>query len=229
MSKILYVTELGSKSFEELGAALEKCPEDQKNRFLLEMGLGKWEIWHQHGKKDLYLHCIDTSNPDHAALGFHHLLDIGNEYAKVLDQFFPRLLSPRVHVDNVIQIDCYTPENRPSTLYTFCYALPLLRDKLSEHKEQCREAMGDKKDQTIQGCKLFGMAHLSKWVQDSDQGYWLLHYQEITKPMELSRDRFLRFKDNPGAIKTTEGLREQTGVSYEELFPFVERVFTIEA
>lgn len=199
-----------------------------KIEFQQKLGLNCWQLWIQEGPGDQYfcIQYLECQNPIQLSEVFKNEWRNQNGYALWLNHLFQTYFSCYSHLMNlslkIEQVLDLPIHSHPIEGYDFCYMLPLLPQKLEEHKEYCRLAMSDKKESTIAACKAFGMIHLQKWIQETSSQYYVLYYQKMTQPSEKARQAFLALKDNPKALQATQTLREQTGLSFEELSPKVE-------
>jgi hypothetical protein len=147
-----------------------------------------------------------------------------NPFAGWLNEVFQRHLSPEysllnsmLKVDQVLHLSI--DPAHPSQGFDLCYLLPLLPHKVDAHLEYCRAAMNEKKEPTIAACKSFGMVDLKKWIQVSPLRSYVLYYQKMAEPIDQDKEDFLALKDDPKALQATQTLRDQTGLTFEELSP----------
>ena len=180
-------------------------------------GIDRWQLWIQNGPSNAqfcihYLECQDSTTCSMQLLQKH----LSNDYS---------LLSPHCRVEKVLDL---VIDSTPSEGYELVYLLPLLPNKVIEHREYCRLAMNERREATVAACKTFGMIHMKKWIQQSPSGDYVLYYQKMNKPLDEVRTAFLSLKDDPKALHTTKSLREQTGLSFEELSPRVTCINVIE-
>lgn len=164
---------------------------------------------------------------DQVKAAFQRLLENKNSYALTIQKYFPDLSVRINRVEQVLELDFYEKEQVPSSLFPFCYALPIFPEKIEEHHIYCHQAMNEKKNQTIQACKSFGMIHLRKWIQENDNGNYILYYQIANTPFSQCREHFLSLETNQKAQEATRSLREQTGLKFSELCPIVNCVYTL--
>lgn len=202
--------------------------ESDKRDFQQALGVDCWQIWIQEGPRNEHfcIHYIECRSPSELTNAFKNQLVCENPYALWLQAVFQTYLpfeysltQPEIKVGEVL--DLPIDPSYSSRGYDFCYLLPLLPGKLEDHKEYCRLAMNEKREATIAACKAFGMIHLKKWIQESTDKQYVLYYQKMREPAEEARQAFLALKDQPKALQATQTLREQTGVSFEELSPKV--------
>jgi hypothetical protein len=159
--------------------------------------VSKWNLWFQEGPGLLGL-CvqeIECKNPKN----------------------FMNVINPEIKLDPVL--DLAIEANYTKTTHDLCYALPILPEKVEEHRAYCRAAMEENREKTIETCKKFGIVHLTKWIQESPKGAFVVYSQKMTHTPEESREKLLALKNDPDALEGTKLLREQTGVAFENLCP----------
>lgn len=122
----------------------------------LTVGIESWSVWLQMNKiKKYYLHYYQGRSQD---------------------LYVDRLLSFQ-NSEQVLELDFYLPEDLPECTYPYCFFYPLLPDKVEDHREYCRRAMHENREQTTRACQAFGLVHLSKWIQTFNQCYYVLYTQ----------------------------------------------------
>lgn len=201
---------------DKISALIQIIPSHDRDLLHKRLHVESWQQWIQEEK--LCIHCIHYEDPNKFFISFQNLLAQGNSYAQLLDKTFS-LAQLSFHLEKVL--DLMIDPTPDTGGYDFCYALPLLPQHLENHRDYCRKAMHEKKEQTIAVCKDFGMIFMKKWIQISQEGMYILYYQKMRSPLEKERKSFLALKDNPKALEATRSLREQTGLSFEELCPKV--------
>lgn len=190
-----------------------------------DLGVDSWQVWIQKGPGSHHygIQRIVCREPESFASRFQEAAKKQQVYARLNELFFKAfscegyLTKPTATIDEVLYLDI-DPSN-PSKGFEFCYMLPLLPGNIKAHEEYCRAAMEEKREHTIAACKAFGMIDMRKWIQQSPKGDFVLYYQRMAMPVQEARASFLTLKDEPKALQATLTLRNQTGVTFEELFP----------
>ncbi len=126
-------------------------------------------------------------------------------------------LFPHIAVEKVLALDFAANHN--SSLYPYCYALPLFAGQLEAHREYCRQAMNENKEPTKKACLAFGIVSIHKWIQITEDAAWVLYYQQMSAPVDECRKRLLSLQNDEKALLATRTLREQTGCSFAALCP----------
>jgi hypothetical protein len=202
--------------------------EKEKIEVKRALELNCWQIWIQEGpgNEHFCIQYIECQNPSELIKAVKEQTIVHNRYTTRLQHIFQTYLAadyslkqPVFKIEMLLELPIST--SHCSQTYHFCYMLPLLPDQLEEHREYCRAAMNENRKLTIAACQAFGMVHLKKWIQISDNRNYVLYYQEMTQPHEKAREAFLTLKNNPKALQATQTLRNHTGLSFEELSPRV--------
>lgn len=190
-----------------------------EKQFLDGLGIKKWQVWIQGGPRQFCIQYIESKDPKTVISAFK-----GNPRTQELNALFLTHLSqnsywanPSGKINQVL--DLVIDPNSQGVSYDLCYMLPLLSGNVEAHKEYCRLAMNEKREQTVAACLAFKMIDLKKWIQETPEGDYVLYRQRMKEPVNVAREAFLALKDNPKALQATLTLREQTGSSFEELFP----------
>ena len=204
---------------------LEAYSEEEKASFQRDLGILCWQLWIQDGPHNeiFCVQYIESQNP----ATFHNVFKEKikqNRFAGWLNGIFQRdlsteysLLDSRVKVKKVL--DLPIDPTYESQRFDLCYLLPLLSGKVDEHFEYCRAAMNERREPTIAACKAFGMIDLKKWIQESPHRSYVLYYQKMAQPIDQDGDDFFALKDDPKSLEATKTLRDQTGLTFEELSP----------
>lgn len=226
LAKLLFLTPFIAEMTPELNELeIVTCiSSEEKTIFLKEMGLSSWQFWMQKNDDQIFfLHFLEgpmADKPEFVATRFQLLVDERQTCAVHLQNLFPAISDSIKKVEKVLELDF--SEEEPASQFPCCFFYPLLPGKVKDHREYCRQAMNEKKEQTRQACRDFGISHLSKWIQKKDQSDYVLYYQKLVLSIDVCREHFLSLKSNLKAQAATQSLREQTGLSFEELFPVSE-------
>ncbi len=215
-----------SEAIESAGLKQENdYSELEKKVFQQALEIERWQIWIQNGpaQEHFCIQAIECQNPLTFFMAFKHQVEDQNRYALWLHHLFQTFFGaeysffqPTLKIEQVLHLPI---DQHMSKEYDFCYMLPLLSHKIDDHKEYCRAAMNEKREPTIKACQAFGMIEMTKWIQQSNDRNYVLYYQKMRQPIETSRQAFLALKDQPKALQATQTLREQTGLTFEELSP----------
>lgn len=202
--------------------------ESDKADFQRDLEINCWQIWIQKGPGENHycIQYIECLNPKKLMNAFADQKYHQNRFAAWLyhqfQTFLPSEYSLRksdLKINHVLHLSIDSHPDQKTV--DFCYMLPLLPNQLEAHQAYCHEAMNEKREQTITACKAFGMAEIKKWIQESDDKNYVIYYQKMTQPIDQIREAFLSLKNHPNALKATQSLRDQTGLTFEELMPKV--------
>ena len=206
----------------------------EKTTFMKNLGLQKWQVWHQFGPKsiDFCIHFVECLDLEPFFRTFQEQVRMKNPYAVPWNEWLLKTFGVDVSIkaypktQKVLELD-FEDTHKIDTNYPFCYVLPLLPGHLDAHLQYCHEAMNEKKESIKAACKAFGMHSLHKWIEEVNGHNYVLYYQEMSLPSEEARNRFIKLKNEPKALAATQMLREQTGLQFEELSPQVQCVHII--
>lgn len=233
--KYLFFTPLRDQiAFRQALATVDSLPRSRQS-FLRSLGLTSWQFWHQKLKGGVDARIVDACI---------HRLVFEKESSKFLQVFQDQIahkvgyamaiahfcdFGHGIKSEKILELEFYPLKETRSTLYPDCHMLPLLAKMADKQKKYCQLAVEEKKELTTAICQRFGLAYMDKWLQKSALGDFVLYDQLHTVPHAASRENYLRLKSDPEALLATQSLREQTGLSFEELSPITECLYRLES
>ncbi len=194
---------------------------EEENQFWDDLGMVGFHGWLQRGPKcDYYLHCLEVrdgitlesvlhklrekiKSGELLALSIHHfyLEAFGKDY---LDPgSFPQ-------AEQIFDL-AYGGEN-PANLIKRAFIYPLKRDKVEEHLSYCAKVTNELSDTHRNSCQSCGVDRLTKWIQTTAKGSYLVLYTEGSEEMPLKEGAEEQSWDQISKI-----LIDHTGLSYPQL------------
>ena len=202
-----------------------------KDCLLKSAGLKRWQVWIQ---QEMCIHYVECQNSELLFTSFRQQISQQNLCALKWHQLMHHLTGtdftqqgfPKIH--QVLELNFEGQKIGEIPRHPYCYALPLLPSRLKSHYNYCNQAMHEKREATAQACVAFGMLSLHKCIQEINGSNYILYFQEMKAPLAEVRAHFSSLKDHPKALEATRSLREDTGLSFEELAPETHCVCTLE-
>ncbi len=195
------------------------------------IGLEKWQGWLQRTPgRDYLIHSLDTISLEELFSKLHDQIKVGNPRAQWLrDLYLDTLGKDYAHssampeLELLFSTDIPTQDLEQGEVLSQAFLYPLRPNKTMEHREFCRQCIGEYRFRYQDAARQFGITRASRYLQKAPhQDYLLIYHEHVPFTLEQENQASKAREQNPSWQWLASHLMAHTGLTMEQLKPDLE-------
>lgn len=236
MPKFLYASPVlpgKTELIRQVYAHKKEHPELDKEtlQFNQLIGLDSWQAWlHRTPTRDFFIHGIEATSLEEF---FNHLqeqIQAGHTRALWLRDFYLDVFGKDyAHYSAIPDVETLysmevpqAPGTDQSEIYSRGFVYPVRPNKVHEHREFCRQCVGEYRYRWQEACRQFGIVRAAKYLQKTPHQDYIVIYQERVPLTAEQEERLKSGPTNPSWQWLSSVLSAHTGIPQAQLEPKIE-------
>lgn len=204
--------------------------------YFRQTGIEQWEAWLQHLQgRDYLLMALETEDYHASWAALRRLIAEGHPIAMGAHERYWQQLgvdfndaSTVPSLEQVFHMEFPGKVDNEDVIGR-SFAYPLHEECVEAHRRYSHKAMNALRGRTLINAMGFGIKRLTRWIQRSKEGFYVVFYMEKPKHCwEGDKERFHERLGAPGTREIMSIYEEHTGISPSEQYADVEVLWSAE-